>query len=195
MVILISIGVLILIAFFWGVGIYNALVTLRNSVKTAFAQVDVQLQRRYDLIPNLVEVAKKYMAHERETLEAVIVARNAASSAASQAAANPTDGTSMKAFLQTEQTLNGTLGKLFALREAYPDLKADSQMTELMQNLTDTENKVSFSRQAYNETVMEYNTKTEQFPSSIIAGLFRFFPAELFRVANEAMRNAPKVEF
>lgn len=181
--------------FFWGVGIYNSLVSLRNHVKTAFAQVDVQLQRRYDLIPNLVEVAKKYMAHERETLEAVITARNAAVNASHKVAENPMDASSMQNLLQAEQTLGGTLGKLFALREAYPDLKADNQMSELMQNLTDTENKVSYSRQAYNETVMEYNTKTEQFPSSVIAGLFRFSPAELFKVINEEMKKAPKVEF
>lgn len=194
----ITLGVLafvLIVLFFWIMGTYNSLVAMRNAVKMAFAQIDVQLQRRYDLIPNLIEVAKKYMSHERETLEAVVQARNAAVSAAQSASANPTDGQSIKALMAAEQSLGGTLGRLFALREAYPDLKADKQMTQLMDSLTETENKISYSRQSYNESAMEYNTKTEQFPSSLIAGLFRFLPAELFTVINEEMRKAPKVEF
>lgn len=186
---------LTLVIFFWGMGIYNALVVLRNAAKNAFAQVDVQLQRRYDLIPNLVEVAKKYMDHERGTLEAVITARNAAMSAANQAAADPTDGTSIKSLMQAEKTLGGTLGRLFALREDYPELKADRQMSELMQNLSDTENKVSYSRQSYNDAVMQYNTRREQFPASIIAGMFNFKEADLYKIDEEAARKAPKVEF
>jgi len=179
----------------WVMGAYNGLVTLRNRFKNAFAQIDVQLKRRYDLIPNLVETAKGYLKHERGTLEAVIQARNAASSAGTRAAANPGDPAAMQQLMGAEAALTGTLGKLFALSESYPDLKANQNMAQLMEELTSTENKVSFARQAYNDSVMAYNTKREMFPSNIIAGMFNFGPAELFEVTNEAERAAPKVAF
>ncbi len=179
----------------WVMGAYNGLVTLRNRFKNAFAQIDVQLKRRYDLIPNLVETVKGYMKHERDTLEAVIQARNAASSAGTRAAANPGDPAAMQQLMGAEAALTGTLGKLFALSEAYPDLKANQNMAQLMEELASTENKVSFARQAYNDAVMAYNTKREVFPSNLIAGTFNFGPAELFQVTNEAERAAPKVAF
>ena len=192
---LIVFGAIILVAVLWLVGGYNALVTLRNRFKNAFAQIDVQLKRRYDLIPNLVETAKGYLKHERETLQAVIAARNAASSAAASAAANPGDATVMKNLSGAEAALTGTLGRLFALAEAYPDLKANQTMHNLMEELTSTENKVAFARQAYNDSVMTYNTKREQFPSNIIAGMFNFGPAELFVVDRAEQKEAPKVSF
>lgn len=187
--------VIALLIFFGIMGMYNGLVTLRNAVKTAFAQIDVQLQRRYDLIPNLVEIAKKYMQHERETLESVILARNAAAGAAKQVSADPTNPEAMKALMGAEQSLGGVLGRLFALSESYPDLKADRQMTQLMQELSSTEDKIAYSRQSYNDSVMAYNTKRELFPSSIIAGMFNFLPADLYKVDEESVRSAPKVEF
>src|SRR5438876_2418954 len=156
------------------VGLYNKLVALRNRFKNAYAQIDVQLKRRYDLIPNLVETAKGYLKHERGTLEAVIAARNAASSANVRAAANPGDPAAMQQLVAAEGSLTGALGRLFALAEAYPDLKANQTMAQLMEELTSTENKVSFARQAYNDSVMVYNTQREVFPSSIIAGMFNF---------------------
>src|SRR6267143_6124288 len=159
---------------------YNKLVSLRNRYKNAYAQIDVQLKRRYDLIPNLVETAKGYLKHERGTLEAVITARNAASSANVRAAAHPGDPAAMQQLIAAEGSLTGALGRLFALAEAYPDLKANQTMAQLMEELTSTENKVSFARQAYNDSVMVYNTQREVFPSSIIAGMFNFAPAELF---------------
>ncbi len=174
---------------------FNKLVGLRNRFKNAFAQIDVQLKRRYDLIPNLVETAKGYLKHERGTLEAVIAARNAASAASTRAAANPGDPAAMKELMAAESTLGGTLGRLFALSEAYPDLKANTTMNGLMEELTSTENKVSFSRQAYNDSVMTYNTARESFPSNIIAGMFHFTPAELFQVEDKAEKQAPKVSF
>jgi LemA protein len=174
---------------------YNRLVALRNRFKNAFAQIDVQLKRRYDLIPNLVETAKGYMKHESGTLEAVIAARNAASSANSRAAANPGDPAAMKELMAAESTLGGSLGRLFALSEAYPDLKANTTMNGLMEELTSTENKVSFSRQAYNDSVMTYNTARESFPSNIIANTFNFAAAELFQIENKAEKEAPKVSF
>jgi LemA protein len=177
------------------IGIYNKLVTLRNRFKNAWAQIDVQLKRRYDLIPNLVETAKGYLKHERGTLEAVIAARNAASSANTRVAANPADPEAMKALIAAEGTLSGTLGRLFALSEAYPDLKANQTMMQLMEELTSTENKVSFARQSYNDSVMVYNTQREVFPSNIIAGMFNFGPAELFVVEKPEQREAPKVQF
>lgn len=181
---------------FWGImGMYNGLVTLKNAVKTAFAQIDVQLQRRYDLIPNLVEIAKKYMTHERETLESVILARNAAAGAAKQVSSDPTNPEAMKTLMGAEQSLGGVLGRLFALSESYPDLKADRQMTQLMQELSETEDKIAYSRQSYNNSVMAYNTKRELFPSSIIAGMFNFLQADLYKVDEESIRSAPKVEF
>ncbi len=177
------------------IGIYNKLVTLRNRFKNAWAQIDVQLKRRYDLIPNLVETAKGYIKHERGTLEAVIAARNAASQANTQVTANPADPAAMKQLIAAEGTLTGTLGRLFALSEAYPDLKANQTMARLMEELTSTENKVSFARQAYNDSVMGYNTQREVFPSNIIAGMFNFAAAELFVVEKAEEREAPKVQF
>jgi len=177
------------------VGIYNGLVALRNRFKNAYAQIDVQLKRRYDLIPNLVETAKGYLKHERETLEAVISARNAAQSAGSKAAANPGDPATMQALAGAESGLSGALGRLFALSEAYPDLKANQNMMQLTEELTSTENKISFARQAYNDSVMAYNTKRESFPDNLIAGAFNFGPAELFQVEDPAEKVAPKVSF
>jgi len=174
---------------------FNKLVGLRNRFKNAFAQIDVQLKRRYDLIPNLVETAKGYLKHERGTLEAVITARNAASAASTRAAANPGDPAAMKELMAAESTLGGSLGRLFALSEAYPDLKANTTMNNLMEELTSTENKVSFARQAYNDSAMTYNTARESFPSNIIAGMFQFTPAELFQIENKAEKEAPKVSF
>jgi LemA protein len=179
----------------WAIGGYNGLVTLRNRFKNAFAQIDVQLKRRYDLIPNLVETAKGYLKHERETLEAVITARNAASTASNRAASNPGDAGAMKELAGAEVALTGTLGRLFALAEAYPDLKANTNMMALQEELTSTENKVAFARQAYNDSVMVYNTQREVFPTSIIANMFNFAPAELFVVEDPAQKEAPKVKF
>ena len=192
---LIVIGALVLFAVMFVVGLYNKLVALRNRFKNAYAQIDVQLKRRYDLIPNLVETAKGYLKHERGTLEAVIAARNAASSANVRAAANPGDPAAMQQLVAAEGSLTGALGRLFALSEAYPDLKANTTMMSLMEELTSTENKVSFARQAYNDSVMVYNTQREVFPSSIIAGTFNFAPAELFVIDKPEQREAPKVQF
>jgi LemA protein len=177
------------------IGAYNRLVSMRNRFKNAYAQIDVQLKRRYDLIPNLVETAKGYLQHERGTLEAVINARNAAAAANTKAAQNPGDPTSVKALAGAENVLAGTLGRLFALAEAYPDLKANQTMASLMEELTSTENKVAFSRQAYNDAVMSYNTTRESFPSNLVAGAFNFTAAELFVLENGAERQAPKVSF
>ena len=177
------------------VGIYNKLVALRNRFKNAYAQIDVQLKRRYDLIPNLVETAKGYIKHERGTLEAVIAARNAASSANAGVAANPGEPDAMKQLVSAEGALTGALGRLFALSEAYPDLKANTTMLSLMEELTSTENKVSFARQAYNDSVMVYNTQREVFPSSIIAGTFHFTAAELFAIEKPEQREPTKVSF
>ncbi|MFN7140619.1 MAG: LemA family protein [Limisphaerales bacterium] len=193
-ILLVLLGALVIVAFMV-IGIYNTLVTLRNRYKNSFAQIDVQLKRRYDLIPNLVETAKGYLKHERETLEAVIAARNSAASAGAKAAANPGDPNAMRQLSGAEAGLSGALGRLFALAEAYPDLKANQNMIRLMEELTSTENKVAFSRQAYNDAVMNYNTKRETFPSNIVAGMFNFQLAELFQVENPAERNAPKVQF
>jgi len=191
---LVIVGGAVLIGLF-AIGIYNTLVALRNRYKNAFAQIDVQLKRRYDLIPNLVETAKGYLKHERETLEAVIAARNSATTAGSKAAANPGDPQSMKELAGAESGLTGALGRLFAVAEAYPDLKANQNMMQLTEELTSTENKISFARQAYNDSVMAYNTKREVFPSSIVAGMFNFAPAELFQIENPAEKEAPKVSF
>src|SRR5512138_1632144 len=185
----------LVLAALWAVGAYNGLVSLRNRFKNAFAQIDVQLKRRYDLIPNLVETAKGYIKHERGTLEAVVAARNAASSASTRAAANPGDATAMKELSGAEAALTGTLGRLFALAEAYPDLKANTTMMSLMEELTSTENKVAFSRQAYNDSVMSYNTTRESVPTNLVAGVFNFAPAELFVVEKEQEKEAPKVSF
>ncbi|MBN2302297.1 MAG: LemA family protein [Lentisphaerae bacterium] len=176
-------------------GIYNKLVALRNRFKNAFAQIDVQLKRRYDLIPNLVETAKGYMAHERQTLEAVIAARNQAASANQQAAANPGDAGAMQNLMGAEALLGGAMGKLLVTVERYPDLKANQNMSQLMEELTSTENKIAFSRQAYNDAVMTYNTATETFPNVLLAGPFGFKSAVLFEVKNEEVREVPKVSF
>jgi LemA protein len=179
----------------FAVGIYNGLVTLRNRYKNAFAQIDVQLKRRYDLIPNLVETAKGYLKHESQTLEAVVAARNSASNAGAKAAANPGDPDAMRALSGAESGLTASLGRLFAVAEAYPDLKANQNMMQLSEELTSTENKVSFARQAYNDAVMAYNTKREVFPSNIVAGMFNFAAAELFQIENPVEKEAPKVSF
>ncbi len=188
--------VLVVILLVWAVSIYNGLVSLRNRFKNAFAQIDVQLKRRYDLIPNLVETAKGYLAHERQTLEMVINARNTAFAAAGKAAQAPGDAVAMKQLSSAEAGLSGALTKLFALSEAYPDLKANQTMMQLSEELTSTENKVAFARQAYNDTVMEYNTKVESFPDNLFAGAFGFAHAELLVLENPAEeRKAPTVKF
>jgi len=188
--------VIIVVLVVWAVGIFNGLVALRNRFKNAFAQIDVQLKRRYDLIPNLVEVAKGYMKHERETLEAVIKARNSAQGAAQAAQAAPGDPAAMQALGQAEGALTGVLGRMFALAESYPDLKANTNMLSLQEELSSTENKVSFARQAFNDAVMEYNTKRESFPGNFFAGMFNFGPAELLQsTASAEERKAPQVTF
>jgi LemA protein len=186
---------LVVVAIFWVVGLYNKLVGARNNYKNAFAQIDVQLTRRYDLIPNLVEIAKGYMKHERETLEAVIKARNAASSGLKAAAANPGDAAAMATLAGAEGALGATLGRMFALAEAYPDLKANQNMMQLSEELTSTENKVAFARQAYNDSVMSYNNQREMFPGSIIAGMFNFVAAQLLEISKPEAREAVKVSF
>jgi len=175
--------------------IYNNLISLRNRFKNAYSQIDVQLKRRYDLIPNLVETAKGYLKHERETLEAVIQARNMASSANEKAAADPSDPEAMKGLVGAEAALTGALGRLFALAESYPDLKANQTMSQLMEELTSTENKIAFARQAYNDAVMTYNISREKFPNVIIAGSFGFKDAVLFEVSAPEEREAVKVSF
>jgi len=194
------VGILVLLAIvvvvvLWIVGVYNSLVGSRNGYKNAFAQIDVQLKRRYDLIPNLVETAKGYIKHERETLEAVIKARNSAVSAVQAAAANPGDATAMRGLAGAEGQLTASLGRLFAVAEAYPDLKANQNMLQLSEELTSTENKVAFARQAYNDSVMGYNNKREMFPGSLVAGMFNFVPAQLLELDEPAARQAPKVSF
>jgi LemA protein len=179
----------------YGVGLYNSLVNLRNIVKNAFSQIDVQLKRRYDLIPNLVEVAKKYMAHEKETLTAVIDARNGASSASTEAAANPVDPSAIAKLLGAEKLLGKSMAGFYAVSERYPELKADGQMQQLMEELTSTENKVAFSRQAYNDAVMRYNTAQEKFPAVLLAGALGFKHSQSFVVENEAEREGVKVSF
>jgi len=191
---LIILGLAVILAFVV-IGGYNGLVTLRNRYKNAFAQIDVQLKRRYDLIPNLVETAKGYLKHESETLEAVVRARNSAVSAGAAAAANPGDPSTMQGLSSAEAGLTGALGRLFAVAEAYPDLKANTTMNQLMEELTSTENKVAFARQAYNDSVMAYNTKREVFPTVILAGMFSFTAAELFQITDETEKQAPKVSF
>lgn len=191
---LVLVGVVVVFALA-AIGMYNRLVALRNRFKNAFAQIDVQLKRRYDLIPNLVETAKGYIKHERETLEAVIQARNQAYAASQRAASNPADAAAVRGVMQADGQLTGMLGRLFAVAEAYPDLKANQTMMSLMEELTSTENKVAFARQAYNDSVMQYNTARETFPTVIIAGMFNFGPAQLFEVDSAEERKAPKVQF
>ncbi|MGE0485477.1 MAG: LemA family protein [Gammaproteobacteria bacterium] len=178
-----------------GIGLYNSLVADRNRFKNAFAQIDVQLQRRYDLIPNLVETAKGYLKHERETLEAVIQARNQAQAAARAASAHPEDPRAIAGLAAAEGVLGGAMGRFFALAEAYPDLKANQSMQQLMEELTTTENKIAFARQHFNDAVTTYNNRREQFPSNIIAGMFSFAAAELLEITNPEVREAPKVSF
>ena len=191
---LILLAVIVVFAFY-AISVYNGLVTARNGYKNAFAQIDVQLTRRYDLIPNLVETAKGYMKHERETLEAVIQARNSAVSGLSAAKANPGDPQAMQQLSGAENALTQTLGRLFALSEAYPDLKANQNMMQLSEELTSTENKVAFARQAYNDSVMSYNNAREVFPSSIVANMFSFQPAQLLEIEAPEKREAVKVSF
>ena len=191
-------AVIIVLLILWAVGTFNALVKLRNQFKNAFSQIDVQLKRRYDLIPNLVETVKGYMKHEKETLEGVIAARSQASSAREQAAADPTDAKSMGQLMAAEAGLSGALGKLFALSEAYPDLKANQNMASLQEELKTTENKIAFSRQFYNDSVMTYNNKRESFPASVVAGMANFLPATLFEGSDEAreeIKDAVDVKF
>jgi LemA protein len=191
---LVVLGLIVVFVLFL-VGIYNSLVTLRNRFKNAFSQIDVQLKRRYDLIPNLVETAKAYMKHERETLEAVIQARNQAVTAEGRAAADPGDANAMKGLMGAEAALTGAVGRLFALMESYPDLKANQNMAQLTEELTSTENRVAFARQAYNDAVTEYNTSREKFPNVIIASSMGFAAAPLFEVETKEERQTPKVSF
>lgn len=196
--ILVGVGVAALLLIFFFVGIYNNLVALRNRYKNAFSQIDVQLKRRYDLIPNLVEVAKGYMSHERETLEAVIQARNAAYTAEQRATADPGDPAAMRSLGAAEGQLNSALGRLLAVSEAYPDLKANQNMLALQEELTTTENKVAFARQAFNDAVMHFNNLREIFPNSVFAGMFGFQQASLLEISADQqaqVRAAPKVEF
>ena len=186
---------LCLILALWAAGIYNRLVELRNRFKNAFAQIDVQLKRRYDLIPNLVETAKGYLKHEHETLEDVIKARNIAQAAAQTAAANPADANAIRSLSGAEAGLGGALSRLMVVSERYPELKANENMIRLSEELTSTENKVAFARQAYNDSVMVYNTSREVFPTVFLAGMFGFQPAELFKIEDPTERNAPKVSF
>ena len=180
---------------FWAIGMYNNLVNLRNRVRNAFSQIDVQLTRRYDLIPNLVEAVKGYMAHERGTLEAVVEARNAAQAGLKRAAADPSDAEAIKALAAAETSLGGTLGRLFALAEAYPDLKASQNMQQLQEELSSTENKVAFARQAFNDAVMSYNNACQNFPSSLMANNFGFKLSEFLEIGQAEKREAPKVSF
>ena len=195
---LIILGVLALLVVvfgIWAVGVYNSLVALRNRFKNAFAQIDVQLKRRYDLIPNLVETAKGYMKHESETLEAVIAARNQAVSARQAAAADPGNADAMRSLNQADTALTAAVSRFSIVQEAYPDLKANTVMTQLSEELSSTENKIAFARQAYNDSVMHYNNHREMFPSSVFAGIFNFTAAQLFEVRSESERDPVKVSF
>jgi LemA protein len=188
--------VVIAVVLFWAVGAYNRLIGLRNRFRNAFAQIDVQLKRRYDLIPNLVETAKAYMKHERETLENVIKARNSAVSANAAASADPGSASAIQGLVAAEGALSGALSRLFALAEAYPDLKANQNMMQLTEELTGTENKISFARQAFNDAVMSYNTASQQFPTNFIASVFSFAPAELLQsTESDEERRPVKVQF
>lgn len=197
--VLISLGVVVgvvLLLVLWVIGLYNGLVVLRNRYKNAYAQIDVQLKRRYDLIPNLVETAKGYLKHERETLEAVIAARNQAAGAAAALAKMPGDATAMRAFAQAETGLAGVLSRLMAVAERYPDLKANEQMSRVSEELASTENRIAFARQHYNDEVTAYNVKRELFPSSLVAGFFNFAPAALLEsTQSETERTATQVKF
>lgn len=194
-IVLIVVVAVVVIAGLYGISVFNGLVLLRNRFKNAFAQIDVQLKRRYDLIPNLVETAKGYLKHERETLEAVITARNAASNARDHAAENPADPQAIRSLSGAESVLQGSMGRFFALMESYPDLKANQNMMQLSEELTSTENKVAFARQSYNDAVMNYNTAREVFPANVVAGMFNFQAAQSFEVENPQERQAVKVSF
>lgn len=187
--------VVLIILVAYPVSIYNKLVSLRNRFKNAFSQIDVQLKRRYDLIPNLVNVAKQYMSHEKETLEAVIQARNQAVSSEQEVQQDPGDPEAMQKLMGAEQSLTGSMGRLFALSENYPDLKANQNMMQLTEELTSTENKIAFARQSFNDSVMTYNTSREKFPNNLIANAFGFKEARLFEIDVADEREAPKVEF
>ena len=191
---MIFIGIIVAIVIY-GIVLYNNLVGLRNGVKNAFAQIDVQLTRRYDLIPALIESVKGYMKHERETLEAVIKARNVAVSGLQAAAADPANAQAIAELSGADQALSGMLGRLFALSESYPDLKANENMRDFQEQLTTTENKVSFSRQAFNDAVMSYNNGIEMFPGSLIAGWFKFLPSAFLEIESETKREVPQVKF
>jgi LemA protein len=195
LIVLVLLAVPLFFLFIFVVSSYNRLIGMRNRYKNAFSQIDVQLNRRHDLIPNLVETAKGYMAHERNTLEAVIAARNVAATATARAAQAPGNPAAMKELATAENALTGVLGRLLAVAEAYPDLKANQNMMRLMEELSSTENKVAFARQSYNDTVMTYNTARERFPTNIIAGTFKFDAAELFELQKPEQREAPKVSF
>jgi LemA protein len=191
---LIVLGILLVVVI-WAIGIYNNLVNLRNRVKNGFSQIDVQLTRRYDLIPNLIEAVKGYMSHERGTLEDVINARNSAVSGLKRAAADPSDPEAIKALAGAEATLGGTLGRLFALAESYPDLKANQNMMQFQEELASTENKVAFARQAFNDAVMSYNNGCQNFPNNLIANNFNFKHAEFLEIEQEEKREVPTVSF
>ncbi|MGY8747141.1 MAG: LemA family protein [Pirellulales bacterium] len=197
-VLTISLGVVVAAAVLvalWIIGIYNKLISLRNLFENGFAQIDVQLKRRYDLIPNLVNTAKGYMAHEKETLEAVIQARNQALSASTAAAANPGEEAAMNQLTSAESNLDGAIGRLLMIAESYPDLKANENMLGIQEELVSTENKIAFSRQSFNDSATRYNTYLQQFPTNIIGGMFKFNRCQLFEVDEPTERNAPKVEF
>lgn len=194
-IVLLVLLVIVALIVMWAMGVYNRLITLRNRYENAFSQIDVQLKRRHDLIPNLVNVVKGYMAHEKETLDAVIKARTTAVSATQAASANPGDPTTMDNLASAESNLNGALGRLLMVAEAYPDLKANENMLSLQEELTSTENKVSFARQSYNDSVTAFNTACELFPSNLIAQNFKFTKARLFEVEEDAQRAVPNVEF
>ena len=195
LVILLILAAVAAIAVFWVIGLYNGLVTFRNRYKNGFSQIDVQLKRRYDLIPNLVETAKTYMAHEKDTLEAVIKARNQASSAREAVTNAPTNAAALQTLNQAEAGLTAAMTRFSIVQEAYPDMKANQNMMQLTEELTSTENKIAFARQSYNDAVMHYNNRREMFPSSFIAGTFNFTEAQLFEVSNDAERTPVKVQF
>ena len=193
---LIILVVILALVLLWGMGVYNRIIVLKNEVKNAYGQIDVQLKRRYDLIPNLVETAKKYLSHERETLEAVIAARSRAHGASAQLQSTPTNGQAIKDLNHAEAMLHGSLGRLLALRESYPELKADRTIAELNEELTSTENRVGFARQAYNDAILAYNIAAEQFPDVLLAKLFGFGGLPMLQATESAQeRKAPKVQF
>lgn len=192
---LIVVAVIVLAVIIWAISTYNGLISLRNRFKNAFAQIDVQLQRRYDLIPNLVDTAKRFLEHERETLTAVTEARNIAAAAAKAAQSNPANGAAISKLSAAEGALGTALSRLMVVCEAYPNLKSDTHMRQLMEELSSTENRISFARQAYNDSVMSYNTTRESFPASLVSGLFGFLPAEQLQLANPEARQNVRVQF